>query len=693
LVQRCRQALSDHLVAGLAATFSAADEALFGCAESSANNQVQSLFFDAMREVRRLRPTIERDYHRQVAAGFSAFAARQPGAAAMPPAALELVSSDDYEEDLRVSGMAGRLKARCTGDLHALEQRLALLNRGVKFAEDSNPFGPTVLARAFRRALAPCGLPLPARLVLYDVFEAQTMQRLDAFYRQLNETLVAAGVLPNLRLRGHTGAAPRAPQSRSVAEVSGEGEGERLLQELGDLLRSVRAGEGAPESTADEGAALRPEALMAALDRLQEGDEDALRGAPEGTRGVPARGAVRNELQARGDEFARLEGAAADTLDLLAMLFEFLLDDERLPDGCRALLSYLHLPYLRLALRDPTLFTRYRHPARRLLNAMAQAAALYARDGDEQGVQRKIRTVVEYLLAQPGMDGERYALLLEDFETFVATLQQRAELREQRSVEAARGRERLLVAREQAQARIGEVLRRHLAPALISGFLEGVWCDVLTFIHLRQGEDSADWQRALRATATLAWGGTPQDAGGRRTLLAVRDSLCDELRKGLELLGGHSVDSVRRQLEILVACQDAVQNDQPQALAELQPVLHASSEDVFAAYQAPLPVAPQDDGAPAPEEERQLRKLSFGTWFEVPADTGRQRWKLSWFSPSTAHFMFVDPRGMPTAIVPLAQLARDLRAGRVQVLAEEAALPWMDRALQAIRRMLRDKEK
>ena len=68
-------------------------------------------------------------------------------------------------------------------------------------------------------------------------------------------------------------------------------------------------------------------------------------------------------------------------IDLVGMLFDFILDDDNLPDTCKTTLSHLHTPYLKVALQDKALFTQHHHPARRLLNAMAQAGVLYGGEG------------------------------------------------------------------------------------------------------------------------------------------------------------------------------------------------------------------------------------------------------------------------------------------------------------------------
>ena len=75
----------------------------------------------------------------------------------------------------------------------------ALLNNGQKLLEDGNPFGPQMIAQAFRDALAPCPFTLRIKVILYALFDSHVMQSLEALYGALNQRLIDAGVLPNLK--------------------------------------------------------------------------------------------------------------------------------------------------------------------------------------------------------------------------------------------------------------------------------------------------------------------------------------------------------------------------------------------------------------------------------------------------------------------------------------------------------------
>ena len=62
--------------------------------------------------------------------------------------------------------------------------------------------------------------------------------------------------------------------------------------------------------------------------------------------------------------------------------------------------------------------------------------------------------------------------------------------------------------------------------------------------------------------------------------------------------------------------------------------------------------------------------------------------KLSWFSPTTHNYMFVDHSGQRVAIKPLTLLASEMENGLARIVTPERATPLVDRALTAIYRVL-----
>ncbi|XLX41194.1 DUF1631 domain-containing protein [Ectopseudomonas mendocina] len=733
LVQACRKLVMNRLAEHLSGVFGQVDDTLFECAEKAENNKVQTLFFDSMREIRRQRPQIERSYHQTIANNFSDFLdgkLQNQTQAELDPEQLALVQNEDYEETLQVTNMVSRVKARCTQPLFALDQRLALLNNGQKLGEDSNPFGPQAIAQAFREALAPCPFPLQIKTILYMLFDKHVMQSLDSLYGALNQRLIDAGVLPNLKHNAQinpsvsrpAAAKPEQPANKPPATGTPTTNAGPALLDL-DLSAPPPSDPGALfsglSSLLDEHRHSHPDApllggtrsivsfsprqasrtysaseLLAALNRMQQQSAHEL--AQRLHKPQPVEG-LKADLQQQLESHSSLPGDSkvadqeADVIDLVGMLFDFILDDENLPDACKTALSHLHTPYLKIALQDKALFTQHHHPARRLLNNMAQAGVLYGNEGDERGLLAKMQWVVERVIHGFSGDLGLFDSLIEEFNEYVVTLRHKVELRERRAVEAAKGRDRLLGAREQALEVIQGCVGQRDLPAIIRNFLELTWADVLVFVLLRHGEQSTEWQRACEVAEQLAWSGTALGDEDKQRLQEMRVPMLSDLRKGLELLGGYHEDGIRRLLQDLVACQHAVQAKQPQLAAQLKPNLPESplgamlGEDADLARQAPSrsKLSPR-----AQALTKELANVEFGTWFEFVEGNRSRVLKLSWFSPTTHNYMFVDNSGQRVAIKPLTLLASEMEQGLARIVTPERAPPLVDRALTAIYRVL-----
>ena len=635
-----------------------------------------------------------------------------------------MIQNEVYEESLLVTNMVSRVKARCAQPLFALDQRLALLNNGRKLGEDSNPFGPQVIAQSFRDALQNMPFPLRIKTILYMLFDQQVMQGLDGLYDGLNKRLIDAGVLPNLKYTAQRQAAPAKPQPREPAPrqdapapaASGPASPPADLsapppQEPGALYSGLSAlleehrrlnqeagvaftGTASIVSYAPQGATRTYSAadLLEALNRLQQQSAHDLASRlqqPQRVEGLKAD--LHQQLESHSAQPGQQKVAEqeADVIDLVGMLFDFILDDDSLPDTCKTALSHLHTPYLKVALQDKALFTQHHHPARRLLNTMAQAGALYGGESEEKGLLAKMQWVVERVIHGFAGDLQLFDSLQDEFNEYVATLRHKVELRERRAVEAAKGRDRLLEARQRSVDAIAHLLEGRELPKIIRHFLEQTWSDVLVFVLLRHGDAGEEWRRACEVADQLAWSGTPLDARGRERLQGLRVGMLEDLRKGLELLGGYHEDGIRRLLQDLVACQHAVQGKQPQVAAQLNPELPKSplsemlGEDASLAERRPATLSPR-----AQALVKELESLEFNTWFEFVENGQSRTLKLSWYSPTTRNYMFVDHSGQRVAIKPITQLAQDMERGNARIVAPEHNVPLMDRALGAIYRVL-----
>jgi hypothetical protein len=426
------------------------------------------------------------------------------------------------------------------------------------------------------------------------------------------------------------------------------------------------------------------------------------------------------ELGALGKKSDRqkVDASDADTIDLVGMLFNFMLDDEQLPDSLKSLLSHLHTPYLKVALLDKKFFASARHPARCLLDLMAAAGARWVREGeDDEKVYQRIRGVVERIIHEFDQDLGFFDELLADFVGFVKVLERRADLAAQRSVEAEKGLDQLSEARELAGREIVERIAGAVLPDPLLELLQQPWTDLLVFNYLRHGSASESWRAALDVVQSVVDSTRVDPGRDRAELEAAHTSLNTEIEAGLNSLG-YDRDHGQRLLQALRdAQQQALQGEPPKLDTQIytrvapparsaiaRQIQHERASQIKQQKTAPQAESPQKSQAdksplqlqpsrPKPRHvsrqekmlAEKLSRVSFGTWFEFRQgmDGPAQRLRLSWYSSISGNYMFVNHSGVKTAVKTLPELLRGMNEGNIIMLDAENK-NFFERALSSV---------
>jgi hypothetical protein len=706
------------------------DDTLFDLAEKAESNASQTEYFDGMRETRKKRPRIERMFGERVARGFADFAAGRPAPANETQRAfsasgeLSLVDDRELEESLAVSSMVAKADGRLSAALMALNQRLSVLSGGRTTTNTTNPLAPNALTESFREALGELAdVNIRVRLIILKMFERYVLKALDTLYHDVNVRLVQAGVLPQLhhpkvtRRPGAAGGGARSTRAAAAADAEGGTQAyatgadmvadelhQELMQQLTSLLAARRHAER-PDANGymgggAGGASLTPAELLGALTLLQ-GESRPLPALPAAIDTTAAADMVqhlKDELMAQiqrlsGAAHANVSGSDEDTIDLVGMLFEYILQDHTIPAPMQVLLSRLQIPYLKVAILDRRMFAHTSHPARKLLDQLADAAKGWSEESDrDHRLFEKVKTTVEALLQDFDDDVGVFERKLTEFTQFVEQNRKRAELAESRATEAARGRERLQNARRHAAQEILSRINDHNLPTLLRGVLTRPWANYLVLIVLRQGAESAEFRAAVHFVDDfIATAEVPHGEAAHQQYRSALPSIEKHLREGLATVAFQEPD-----IERLL---DELRKFWRQQLGEPAPAVQAPEPAVDP--EVVLGVAPDaqpaiTEGAPDVDDFdpddmsvnidagslQAVRDLKVGDWVEFIDETGtRERAKLSWISPISGKYLFVNRRGLKVADRTAVQLATELHDNRAMILEE---VPLFDRALDAI---------
>lgn len=480
------------------------------------------------------------------------------------------------------------------------------------------------------------------------------------------------------------------------------------VQALGGLMSSARrsqaagnVGAAANQSSADHGAGPATEAQATsekASPRLASSAvpkaavSDAL-ASLQGTLAAQAAAAAQPSgidavqrqllalLRAQHGPDAVLSPQDTDTFDLLGLLYAQMQREVREQTPAQALLAKLQVPVVRAALADTHFFVRDQHPVRELLNTVAESGAVWLGDDDvDPQLLHKLGSAVDRIVNDYQGDEAVFAAANADIQAHLRALARKADLAERRHVDAARGKERLESAKQQAEARIEQLCEQSVPPRFVQALLRQAWSDVLTLTLLRQGEQSPEWDERQALTARIA------EVTCRSKGQPADIALGSEIETALLQVGYHHDEAaaIARRLSTPGG------EDETTSRTELATRLKARTR-----------LGDQGDSAPrkdvagprSPAEEAcytQLRSLPFGSWFEFvinqQGDLRRQR--LSWYSPMTGNALFVNQRGQKVAEHSLDGLSRLMAGGQARLLVEEKSR-LIDRAWHATVRTLR----
>jgi hypothetical protein len=609
---------------------------------------------------------------------------------------LSLLSHQEMEVRLAIRRMADAIAHRWRPELMRVNRDVGLLAGGLKLGDDTLPFGPHHIGAGVFDAFQEMTLAPAARVAIIQICEQELQERLGALYCGLERRLVevvrsseTALLQPRSRQRipssGHLqqgdAASEQAPDwiARFFAQwqppsangpVAAGAEHVRVAEqilpaELHALLRRSRDDLG----ELDRRRRLSQRELLSVLSLMQSMPDQAP-GPRQGRLPHLLKADILAAAGKLGIEVSqvRLDPVDEDTLDLVAMLFEAMMDQCHLQGAQRSAMLGLLVPYTKVALLSPELFLRENDPPRRLLNLLADAAECLSGDeAAEKQLRVEFDRTVERIVSDFAEHTEVFAVLLQSFGTAFGNYRRRVEIAERRATELHRAQERREQARRFADGALAARTQGRALPAAIQDFLQRYWAPYVAMAMLRGDSGQADLTEALGlADALLEELDLARVHGQARPWL---EQLQPALGRLLDNLGLSGADA-RAAREALRDALSAQARPDESILAELPPLPRPLPTAVPeppapAAWEDPLPPSQVDEVTAA-----YFRQMSLGTWLDFVSRDGSVRaGKLSWISPISARLMFVDRRGgrmcvaSPDELSALAQLDR-VRAHR-----------------------------
>lgn len=685
----CRDMALQLLIQSFDGFFNRLEEEFLDLAEKSVDRGLRDTYFAARAETKNKREVIKAEFRQRFLEAFNSrltelsSAERKARAVKLEtlPAELSLVANDEYEENLTASNMVSAFKQKSGDDLKQLESRMARLIPRGEDEEAANPISPEAICEAMLGACRQIESGVDARIVALRSFEQQLTTQVASIYRQVNEFLVQQNVQPvvyRLRPRGSASspasdsAAPVVPsasevgsQAEQVAYPAGQGQGEELPAgmvqmtipaALASHLELLLSGQMPAASLA---APQRRPSEITFLDQLQHRLPDTSV-VPEGTSMHPARDNLVSLLQ--NTQWGQgLQQMDAMTLNLVALLFDRLFEDSRLPDAIKGLIGRLQIPVLKVALVDNTFFARKNHPARLLLDRLAESAVDW-HDGADAGNPRfdKLSAIVSWVVVNFEDDVSIFDQALADLESFLLAEADAAASQVLEDTEELAASELSELGMATADSVVkGRMFKREVPP-LVSEFVQQWWIAALARAYGPAGENEPRFVTYIAALDDLLWSVEPKHGPEARLQLVNRlPGMLKTLEDGAELAGMLAEDCKAFFSELVHCHAAAIRNGmRPPA-------------PVSVAYEAPAPVV-----SPEPVSEEPAEELLPS----LPADEFPKRWewvnllkndgtvhkmRLTWVSPQGTRFLFTNRDGENGHTFNRAEVEKLMHAGRM----------------------------
>lgn len=737
----CRKLTLTHLKDLLQKMFDTADDTLFKLAETSGNDSDQGLYFDSMRIIRFKRDIIEETLFNQISDAFRDFWISTPHEESGEfkfTDELSLVEEQDLEEELAVKNMIRKIRSNFQQDISAIEKRLSEIVSNKIINEHNNPIGPEMLCKAFQSAALELNADIKIKLILFKLFDFHVNANIGLLYQKVNEMFIEAGVLPQLKLTIHkkiSSAASTPPESsgepthttmstvHATANMTLDSFQQLLHQPAQSHtsgIKSTHTPLTAYRDACAQANVLTSDALASNLTPLQNWVQTEVNNYSVDAVNQQIKQSIITQHPTQ-----QINPIDNDIIDLVSMLFEFVLDDQHIPVAARNAIGRLQIPVIKAAILDNEFFNINGHPARKLINTLAHAGLDLPAEIENatHPVLAAIEHAVDRILHDFNNDLSIFTTVLTEFEETLDKSHDETQNLAEEALQPFYKKEQQVLAEQWVTETIHEQINNKDLPAPFITLLLGAWKNVMLDTYLEGGPQSPRWKNQQRFIDILCWSIEPKFINqDRKKLGNILRFLIDTLNNGLAQIDTpkEAIDKITQALEPYhyaslhgksleqddeyvdgVFQTDPHQDSLTTSIAQLQSAIdelpdiddfEIMGDDkelmeniVLESFESD----PDDTNYPADEYLDLARHLEAGKWVEFTNDKQHKtRARLAWKSDLLGEFTFLNWKFDVIADKKLFELASDFRAGKAKVIDD---LPLIDRAFSAIMNTLQGK--
>ena len=381
------------------------------------------------------------------------------------------------------------------------------------------------------------------------------------------------------------------------------------------------------------------------------------------------------------------------TIEIVALMFQAILAEERIPPVIRVWFARLQIPVLRVALSETEFFGSLQHPARRLIDRLGSCVLGFNVTVSGGAMESEVRRIVQVIEQYPETGRRVFQIVYDEFEKFlskflseqegtakVVTLAQQVEQKETMAIQYTIEMRKML---NDMPVREG-----------IREFLFKVWAEVLAIGAMKNGPQHQETITLKRAAADLVWAASAKpNREDRARVIADLPTLLQLLRSGMSMLG-LSAQAQDEHLKVIsdtladafMSKTEGIPQERIDAMAKRLANLedYLSDEDI-----GDLPLDTESlvtmigldaadvqiiiDGGSQPTDAMRAwaQELQLGSWFSLDHNGQVNLVQFAWCSDRKQLHLFASADGR-NFLIQIKRLAAYLQAGLLVPTEEEA---------------------
>jgi hypothetical protein len=607
-------------------------------------------------------------------------------------AKLSLVDDDTIEHEIITSKLALAMMDRASWEFSDLRSRMNVLERREEM-DTNDVIRPHVIARIATASWRSAGLGLDLWRLLQGLIHEEFTLFAEEAYHETNRFLLERHVLPDIDLR------PFIRRSRNSAMTGFGGSGGFVASGGGEVNEETRM---MTRAGALSNAAGHAEQVLGRLNRLVARQLPGF-GVTQQDRPVMTaprlKNAINDAQQAVARRMATAEHAATiaghvstpalleelnqrkqalkqaattpverATIEIVALLFQSILTEERIPPAVRVWFARLQMPVLRVAVSEPDFFATIDHPARRLIDRMGSCVMGFDATSRAVGdvIEKEIKRVVQVVEAYPDTGRRVFQTVLVEFEKFLEHYFKNENEASRKGVSLAQQVEQRETLAIQYTIELRKMLNEVPVQEGVREFLFHVWADVLAMAAVKHGNQSDATRDMKRAAADLIWSASAKVSREERAEVIRRlPPLLKTLRDGMDNAGvpaGKQDEHIQQlnnslaaaftaktaaipheRLEELMARLDTLEELLPEA-DDLE-IDEAMVHDLSGHESSELEVVAEGGSMPTPAMVAWARELQVGSWYMLDYRNRNEPMQLAWQGMRRQLTLFVSPQG------------------------------------------------